>query len=512
MRRDETVFHLHFSILALIRDATGNIAGQFGEEVPYQAASELKATALAGSFSFVRSFAVHPGKYTLEVAVSDQNSDKITATQSSFEFKPAARPGVSEPLLIARLDPQPTGANATDPSGDPLEYQGRKVTPALAARVRNDPRSTLPVFFVMYPDTKATVKPALAMEVLHEGKLLANVPLALPETAAQNPTPFVATVPTKSLNPGDYVIRVVFSQGEEKVERDLDFVVEGELRTPVVPAPAHPNDDAAAQTPQEQARAGLDFASGSELVFAQAPANTPMSHDDQLRLIEGARQRALLYTSSLPDFTVRESTRRQISRTGSGNWNPRDAFTELVRFSGGAEERKLVEWNGQKSDLDRSSLDGMMLNGEFGFLLGAVFRRQAQARFTWEKSVFTGQDRCEVFSFHVDRANSLYKLRTKEGRSVMLAAYDGEVYLDPNTFHIRRVTLHTLDLPKDFPIRSTELRVDYDLWRSGQGDHLVPVNGVIQVQTSKRTFERNEVQFKDYRRLGSESKIKFAVE
>ncbi|HEY3743171.1 MAG TPA: VWA domain-containing protein [Bryobacteraceae bacterium] len=499
----EAVFHLHFSILALIRDATGNIAGQFSEDVPYQAASELKATSLAGSFPFVRSFAVHPGKYTLEVAVSDQNADKITATQSAFEFKSAARPAVSEPLLIARLDPEPAGANAT---ADPLEYQGRKVTPALSARVRNDPGSTLPVFFVMYPDVKAMAKPALAMEVLHGGKLLANVPLALPESAAQQATPFVATVPTKSLNPGDYVIRVVFSQGEEKVERDLPFVVEGEIRTPVAAPAAHPNDEA------PQARVNLDFASGAELVFAQAPANTPMSHDDQLRLIEGARQRALLYTDSLPNFTVRESTRREISKTGSGNWNPRDAFTELVRFSGGAEERKLVEWNGQKSDLDRSSLDGMMLNGEFGFLLGAVFKRQAQAQFTWEKSVFTGPNRCEVFAFHVDRAHSLYKLRTKEGRSVMLAAYDGEVFLDSNTFHIRRITLHTFDLPKDFPIRSTELRVDYDLWRSGQGDHLVPVNGVIQVQTSKRVFERNEVRFKDYRRLGSVSKLKFGVE
>jgi VWFA-related protein len=516
----EKVFHLHFSILALVRDAGGNVVGQFSEDVPYQAASELKTTALLTAYSFDRSFTVHPGKYTLDVAVSDQNSDKVTITQSAFEFKGSTRPGLSEPLLVAKLDPQPSGGPPD--AEDPLQYQGRKVVPSLTAQVRNDPGAALPVFFVMYPDKQATAdggKPSLALQVSKAGgALLANVPMPLPDSAGQAPTSFIATIPTQSLNPGDYVVRVVYAQGQAKVERDLPFVVQGEQRQPAAKPHASnaPKGDGSepAELPEEASSNVLempDLSTAAQLVFSQSPAaSARLSLDDQTRIIEGARERALRYTASLPNFTVRESTRRQISKSGLGNWNPRDVFTELVRFSGGVEERKLVEWNGQKSDLDRSSLDGMMLNGEFGFLLAAVFHQQAQAKFTWKESVVTGTERCEVFSFQVDRTHSMYKLRSKEGRSVMLAAYDGEVYLDSTTFHIRRVTLHTIDLPKEFPIRSTALRVDYDLWRSAQGDHLVPVNGVIQVQT-RRTFERNEVQFTDYHRLGSESTVKFGV-
>jgi len=485
-----------------LKDATGNVAGQFSEDVPYQGASETKQSVLGGAYAFVRTVAAHRGKYRLDVAVFDQLSEKITATQSEFEFDGSPQPALSDPVLVGRLDSPPSGADA----GDPLLYQGKRVTPKLKSEVRNDAGVVLPVYFMMYPDKQSAAKPTLALQVLSNGALLANAAMPLAENAAQYPTPFIASIPTEKLNPGAYMLRITFSQGAAKAQKDLSFTVVGERKaTPAKPVGKEGSvreDEAVAETSSIQ---------GSSFDFVPGAGAGLLSMDDQSRILAGARERALGYAAALPNFTVRETTWRKVSRTGTSNFNARDAFTELVRFSGGVEERKIVERNGEKSSLDRSTMDGTMLNGEFGFLLGAVFNQQTQAKFAWKESVSAGTDRYEVFSFKVDQAHSMYKLRAKEGHSAISAAYDGEVYVDPNTYNIRRVVLRAIDLPKQFPIRESSLRLDYDRVMIGQSDHLVPTAGVIEVHVG-RAIERNEVQFKNYRRLGSETTIKFVIE
>jgi VWFA-related protein len=501
----EKAFQLHFSVLALIRDSAGNIAAQFSQDIPYQGASEMKEKALAGTFTFERPFKVRPGNYRMEAAVLDQFSERITVAHSEFDFSGTAQKSfLSEPALVGSLDPQPT---SVDPD-DFMQYQGKKVMPRLTSMVRNDGDRDLPIFFVVYPDDAEAAKPALTLQMLRDGEQVGNAPMALPQSATTVPIPFIASIAVRDLDPGNYVLRAMFSQGPLNGTREVAFVVQGEQR--MLPPAASSPAGKRLEDPEPKVEA-IELAPGQQLVFQHRPGSDDLNTSDGARILAGARERALGYAASLPSFTCHENTHREVSKiakTGPANWTSRDAFTELVRFVDGSEERRVVERNGQKVDLDRSSLAGLMMNGEFGHLLTAVFDQRAQAEFVWKESAFVGVERYEVFSYKVDRAHSFYKLRDKDGNYAIHAAYVGEVYLDTQTFDVRRIVLRAVEIPKECPIRASSLALDYDRVSIGQSDHLVPVNGVIEIR-ERRVFERNLVQFRDYRRFGSETTIRF---
>jgi VWFA-related protein len=508
---NEKAFRLHFSVLALIRDPAGNIAAQFSQDIPYQGASEMKERALAGAFTFERPFKVRPGNYRVEAAVLDQFSGRITVSHSQFDFSGGAQKSfLSEPAIVGSLDPQPT---SLDPD-DFMQYQGKKVLPRLSSVVRNDGDKDLPIFFVLYPDKAEAAKPALSLQMLRDGAPVGRAPMTLPENATPAPIPFIASIALHDLNPGNYVLRATFNQGPLNSTRDVAFVVQGEQRilpAPVASGPAGKRIEDPDPKVADADVGTLTLAPPQQFVFQRASGIERLGSQDQSRILAGARERALGYAASLPSFTCHENTRREsskASKTGPTNWNVFDAFTELVRFVDGKEERRLVEWNGQKVDQDRSSLPGMMMHGEFGHLLTAVFDPRAQAELVWKESVFVGAERYEVFSYKVDRAHSFYKLRGKDSHYAINTAYVGEVFLDAQTFDVRRVVLTAADIPKECPIRASSLALDYDRVSIGQSDHLVPVNGVIEVLEG-RMFEKNTVQFRDYRRFGSETTIKF---
>jgi hypothetical protein len=226
-------------------------------------------------------------------------------------------------------------------------------------------------------------------------------------------------------------------------------------------------------------------------------------------MLAGARQRALAYSQSLPNFTCIESTQRSVARPGTQEWKLKDTLSELVRYVDGQEDRRLIEINGAAATGDRSSLQGTLSSGEFGHLLKVVFGERAHATFTWKETAFLDGVRCEVFASQVDRKHSGYSIATNGGQWGIDVAYVASVYIDAATFNIRRVKLEAIDIPPEFPIRASSFSVDYAYVRAGDADFLLPTSGAVELQQSRRVLVRNEVQFRDYHRLGSQTSIRY---
>jgi len=212
-------------------------------------------------------------------------------------------------------------------------------------------------------------------------------------------------------------------------------------------------------------------------------------------MLAGARQRALAYSQSLPNFTCIESTQRSVARPGTQEWKLKDTLSELVRYVDGQEDRRLIEINGAAATGDRSSLQGTLSSGEFGHLLKVVFGERAHATFTWKETAFLDGVRCEVFASQVDRKHSGYSIATNGGQWGIDVAYVASVYIDAATFNIRRVKLEAIDIPPEFPIRASSFSVDYAYVRAGDADSCFPLPGV-ELQQSRRVLVRNEVQFR----------------
>ena len=88
-------------------------------------------------------------------------------------------------------------------------------------------------------------------------------------------------------------------------------------------------------------------------------------------------------------------------------------------------------------------------------------------------------------------------------------AYHGLVMIDSETYSVRRLTLEADDIPAGFPTRSAVMTVDYDYVWIGRHDYLMPIAGTVQVGRGKRSIEANEIEFRDYKRYGADSYVKF---
>jgi hypothetical protein len=68
---------------------------------------------------------------------------------------------------------------------------------------------------------------------------------------------------------------------------------------------------------------------------------------------EDARERALNYRDSLPNFMCVEVTNRSDDPSASGRWKLHDSLVEVLRYRDKQETRTTVQLNGKPSTVDR---------------------------------------------------------------------------------------------------------------------------------------------------------------
>jgi VWFA-related protein len=481
----EKVARLHFSLLALILDGSGLEIARCSGDVPMRIALESKDRVLADGFTFARPFTAPPGKYRVEVAIQDRLADRIALAHTAFESRAANGPAMSEAILARRLEAAPPASDLDDP----MLYGAQLVVPDLRPVVTSAHSDTLPLFLILYPDLSLQEAPTLTVQLVSSGVSSRAMPLALGQTPGRRAIPYVVDIPVKTLRPGEYKVTVNFAQGAVRIQREAAFVVAGERPAALSLSDTMPPPPPV--VPQPMA-----------LPLAEAAARP--SEKDQAAMLAGARERALAYSRSLPSFTCIETTRRYALKGDAQEWKPQDTLSERVQYQEGREERSLIEVNGAPAAGDRSSLPGTSFRGEFGHLLKVVFGAKTQAEFIWKETVFLDGVRCQVFSYTADRTHSAYELSTRSGLYSINVAYIGTVYIDAATFNIRRVSLDAIDIPGNFPVRSSTLTVDYAYVRVGDADYLLPVSGAMELQEGRKGRVRNEVRFADYHRFGSQ--------
>jgi len=139
-------------------------------------------------------------------------------------------------------------------------------------------------------------------------------------------------------------------------------------------------------------------------------------------------------------------------------------------------------------------------------VLKAVFDPSAKADFKWKETDALGSGTVQVFDYHVAKENSMYSVVGSNGRQLTVA-FRGQVFIDPSTRDVRRISLEAVDLPKDFPTQGSVMGVDYDYVAINGHDYLMPVSAEVRVRQSHRQAMLNTIEFRDYRKYGSAMKI-----
>lgn len=221
-----------FSVLALVKDAQGEIVQRFSEPHEMAIPATLAEQAKAASFNFTRHFWLPPGGYTLEVVAHDQKSDQLSAHRQRFTVA-APKAGLQTgSLFLVKEVETVDGKSASDPD-NPLLAGDKRLVPDLTdagQRISVKQRQELSFHLRIYPDAKNTVPPTLNLELLHEGKPIAASTPALPERDAQGLINFTAGLNIANFFTGKYQFRARVQQGDSTSEESIEFLVDSERK------------------------------------------------------------------------------------------------------------------------------------------------------------------------------------------------------------------------------------------------------------------------------------------
>ncbi len=501
------LFNLHVAISAQIKNKEGAVIEHFSEDIPRHGAMETEADTRSQFITMQRHFIAPPGEYVMETAVMDRNNGKLSAQRSDFTIPP--KPGgayLSDLAMVRRTDPFTWEADPTEP----MRYQNGKIIPNLSGSVAPDAKE-VSFFLMIHPDPNVLEVARLEMQVSRNGESLAKMPLPLRATSGLGAIPYMASIQSKSLPPGNYQISTILTQGGSTTERSFSLRVGGpELASAATAANpiAAPADNAkdVEQSDSSLQTASLEPLSSHPIVITSLPPATISAPTPEklATLISSARERAIQYTKALPNFVCLETTNRSVDASSQGKWKVQDTITELLKFRDQTETRTTLEINGQPSTTNRDDMNGTLNRGEFGAVLGAVFKESAQAEFQWKETAMLDGGKVEVLSYRVEQKNSDFILSGGQGQHTV--AFHGLVYVDGAANGIRRVTMEAESLPANLSYKAAAFTVDYAYIAIGTHDYLLPVHATASLTKGKKST-LNEMVFRDYRRYGAKAKI-----
>lgn len=235
----------------------------------------------------------------------------------------------------------------------------------------------------------------------------------------------------------------------------------------------------------------------------------PPSSLEQAKIIDEAREYAKNYTRNLPNFICVQVTRRYGDPTGAGTaWHHLDTITAKLAYNEQHEDYQIVLVNNLPvTNVTMDKLGGTTSMGEFGTMMKDIFDPASEATFGWDHWGTLRGRLTYVFEYDIDQPHSQFHL-TAEKTLDIVPAYRGLVYIDKDTKMVTKITQIPYNIPETFPIRNVQLSLDYDFVKIGDGEYLLPLKS-INSSSQTRYLSKNEIEFRLYRKFGTESTIKF---
>jgi hypothetical protein len=249
-----------------------------------------------------------------------------------------------------------------------------------------------------------------------------------------------------------------------------------------------------------------------------APPIPPPDSIRQQQILELMKEYALNYTQNLPNFICVQVTRRYVDPRASDHFQSIGTVLAKVSYNEGRENYKVYSVNGQYQDTDMQHLPmgggGAISSGEFGSLMRQIFEPDSEAEFGWDHWATLRGRRMAVFNYFIDSGHSKYSIDYSAGpndEQRIITAYKGLIYADENTGEIDRIKFVAVNIPRSFPVSEATEILDYDLVTISGHEFVCPLMARL-FMTAGREKSKNEIEFRDYRKFGTDSQIQYGAE
>jgi len=211
--------------VAVVKGADGQVVKKLRQEVPLRVTPDKLAAYKASShFIYSEGIDLAPGPYTLEAAVIDMPSQKVSARKASFDVPaPSDSLGLSSVTLIRNTKAK----DANTKADDPLLVADKVIIPTVNPVLKKSDYQTISFYLTVYPDRKNAEKPKVVMVFSKDGQMLgkADAP-QLGEPDAQGRIQYVANAPAAALPTGNWEIHFIAQQGKESADEAVAFTLE----------------------------------------------------------------------------------------------------------------------------------------------------------------------------------------------------------------------------------------------------------------------------------------------
>jgi len=221
--RSADQFEGRLSYVALLKDGQNEVVKKFANEVPLSVTPSKLEALKASHFIYTEHFDLPSGRYSLETAVLDGESNKVSARRSNVIMPlPSTALAISSVAAIRNTKDREKSTK----DSDPLLIGGKVVSPTLSPVVSKASTEDLPFYLVIYSDKSVAAPPRLVMEFSRNGKVLGNglPPLGPPDQDGR--IQYVAVTPLSRLEPGEFTIRFIVKQGTETAEESASFTLQ----------------------------------------------------------------------------------------------------------------------------------------------------------------------------------------------------------------------------------------------------------------------------------------------
>jgi len=214
---DQKKHRLHLSVFGLVKDGDGQVVDKFSQDSSYDVADDNLAAVESSPITYSHPLNLPAGRYTVETVVADREGRKVATGVISIDNPERKGLSLSSVMLVKQLE---AVVGQGDPT-DPFQFQGRRVVPEMAASL--PPTAQPYLYFVIYPDKSNAEKPAVQIQVLLNGEVVAeqDADLASPDPSGA----FQVVIGGAPAKPGNYELKVTALQGNDSVEQSARYSV-----------------------------------------------------------------------------------------------------------------------------------------------------------------------------------------------------------------------------------------------------------------------------------------------
>lgn len=228
--------------------------------------------------------------------------------------------------------------------------------------------------------------------------------------------------------------------------------------------------------------------------------------------LEEVRSTAMAYTENLPNFICTQITQRYLRRLPKTGWVRVDNFVAELTYYDKQEHYKLVSVGNRSaaSDATLESLKGTTSTGEFGSSLNYLFDPATGTQFRFEGIDHSRGAPTVRVGFRVPKDTSKRSIIFRDGTTELgvVTPYRGRCWIDPDSLQVVQIKERAYRIPDTFPITRSEGSTEYDRVEIAGQQHWLPVRAeVLMENRTARLHTRNVIQFKQYRKFGSEVKF-----